>query len=49
MPKLVAERLRNHRTRQLEERLAAGEHWQDHGLVYCSRQGMSIHSDPSDS
>jgi integrase len=43
MPKLVAERLRHHRTRQLEERLAVGEHWLDHGLVFCSRQGMPIH------
>lgn len=34
--------LRQHRMRQLEERLAAGEAWEDHDLVFCNRFGGYI-------
>jgi integrase len=37
--------LRQHRTRQLERRLIAGEAWHDHGLVFCSTSGDPV--DPS--
>ena len=35
--------LREIRTRQLENRLAAGPLWQDNGLVFCQTNGKSIH------
>ena len=38
----LAELLRAHRTRQLEERLRAGDLWQDHGLVFCGAQGQPL-------
>ncbi len=31
--------MRAHRLRQLQERLAAGEAWQEHGLVFCQEDG----------
>ncbi len=34
--------LREHRKRQLEERIAWGEAWQDHGLVFCREDGTPI-------
>lgn len=34
--------LRSHRTRQLQERLAAGEVWKDLDLVFCTRTGGHI-------
>jgi integrase len=34
--------LRAHRTRQLQERLATGEQWQDLDLVFCTRTGGHI-------
>ncbi len=34
--------LRNHRTRQLEERLAAGVAWRDEDLVFCTPIGAAI-------
>jgi len=40
-PTLVTE-LRAHRTRQLEERLAAGDRWQDWNLVFPSTLGTPI-------
>ena len=43
MPAVVSERLRAHRVHQLEERLTAGEHWQECGLVFTSRLGTPIH------
>ncbi len=43
MPSIVVERLRAHRVRQLEERLAIGEYWQETGLVFTSRLGSAIH------
>lgn len=35
--------LREHRRRQLEERLKWGAAWQDHGLVFCREDGTAIH------
>jgi integrase len=34
--------LRQHRSRQLEERLLAGEHWEDADLVFCTRLGRPL-------
>ncbi len=34
--------LRQHRARQLERRLLAGEAWHDHGLVFCSATGGPV-------
>jgi integrase len=34
--------LRAHRARQLEERLAAGPLWTDHGLVFTNRVGRPL-------
>lgn len=45
MPAMVVEALRAHRTRQLAERLAAGERWHDRGLVFTTTTGAPI--DPS--
>jgi integrase len=42
LPGLAAEALREHRTRQARERLAAGELWQDHGLAFCSQVGTPL-------
>lgn len=39
LPALVVQALEAHRKRQLETRLAAGRHWQEHGLVFTSRIG----------
>jgi len=35
--------LRAHRCRQLEERLNAGEAWQDNDLVFCNEDGGALH------
>ena len=35
--------LRAHRRRQLEERLNAGEAWQDNDLVFCNEDGSALH------
>jgi integrase len=37
--------LRAHRRRQLEERLNAGELWQDNDLVFCNETGKALHPD----
>jgi integrase len=42
LDKRVAAALRAHRTRQLEERLAAGEACKDLDLVFCTRTGSHI-------
>jgi hypothetical protein len=42
-PNIVAERLRAHRGRQLLDRLAVGEAWQDSGLVFTSNVGTPIY------
>jgi integrase len=36
LPKVCLDALRTHRTRQLEDRLKAGEDWQDTGLVFTT-------------
>lgn len=42
LPAALVPILRVHRARQLEERLKAGVHWQDHGLVFCTSRGTPI-------
>ena len=42
LPDVVATALRQHRTRQLEERLAAGIHWRESGLVFTTPTGTPI-------
>ena len=37
--------LKDHRRRQVEQRLASGEEWQDQGLVFCTATGGPV--DPS--
>lgn len=39
---IVIEALRQHRVRQAAERLAAGELWQDHGLVFTTSVGTPL-------
>jgi integrase len=39
LPKRAIQALRAHKKRQAAERLAAGEAWQDHGLVFCHEAG----------
>jgi len=43
LPAIAAAALRAHRTKQLEERLAAGPLWEEHGLVFTRRNGMPLH------
>jgi integrase len=42
MPELVAEKLREHRTNQVRERLAVGSGWQHSGLVFTTPPGTPI-------
>jgi integrase len=42
LPAQAAEALREHRSRQAKERLAAGPLWQDHGLVFASQAGTPL-------
>jgi len=42
LPGEAAEALREHRTRQAKERLAAGPLWRDHGLVFASQTGTPL-------
>jgi integrase len=42
LPKTLLQKLREHRARQLEERLALGANWQDHNLVFCTSLGTPI-------
>ena len=42
MPGIVAAALRRHRTRQLEERLAAGARWRESRLVFTTTIGTAI-------
>lgn len=44
MPAVVLDALKAHRARQATERLAAGEHWQDWGLVFPSTAGTPLDS-----
>jgi integrase len=43
LPATLVQVLKAHRTRQLEERLLAGDQWQEHGLVFTTRVGTPIH------
>jgi integrase len=42
LPPTAVEALKAHRKRQLEERLAAGSRWTDHGLVFPSQVGTPL-------
>ncbi len=42
MPDVVAAALRRHRTRQLEQRLAAGAQWRESGLVFTTSIGTPM-------
>jgi len=42
LPQAVVEALREHRVRQDEEKLAAGELWRDHGLVFTTTVGTPL-------
>jgi integrase len=42
LPAVALSALRAHRARQFEERLAAGERWQEHGLVFASTVGTPL-------
>jgi integrase len=42
LPARVVAALREHRRRQTEERLRAGDVWQDHGLVFCREDGTAL-------
>jgi integrase len=42
LPEVTLQALRAHRRRQLEERLKAGEYWQDDGFVFASVIGTPI-------
>ena len=42
LPRSAVEALRAHRTRQLEEQLAAAEAWQEHGLVFTTKIGTAL-------
>jgi integrase len=42
LPAFVVEELKQHRIRQLEERLKAGESWKEHNLVICTVTGYYI-------
>jgi len=42
LPQIAAEALRVHKTRQAEERLAAGAQWSEHDLVFTTRTGSAL-------
>ncbi len=42
LPEFAVRALRAHRTRQLEEHLAAGTAWEDHGLVFTTTSGRPV-------
>ena len=42
LPGIVTAALRKHRTRQLQERLIAGERWNDSGLVFTTEAGAPL-------
>lgn len=42
LPHPLAQALRAHRVRQLEQRLAAGSMWVDHNLVFCQANGRPL-------
>lgn len=46
LPKIAAEALRQHQTRQRSQRARAGDHWAGNSLVFCTEYGTPI--DPRD-
>jgi integrase len=42
LPTKAVQALRQHHARQAAERLAAGEAWQDHDLVFCREDGTPL-------
>jgi len=42
IPKVLLQKLREHRTRQLEEKMALGQNWHDSGLVFTTSLGTPI-------
>ncbi|MGW6496811.1 site-specific integrase [Nonomuraea angiospora] len=44
LPKLAAQALRQHHTRQAVLKLKAGEAWQDHQLVFCTSVGTPLNA-----
>ena len=42
LPDVLISKLREHRTHQLEEKLAAGPYWTDTGLVFTTRLGTPV-------
>ena len=45
LPRIVTAALKAHRTTQLEERLAAGQDWENYDFVFCTKTGLPL--DPS--
>lgn len=43
LPSIASAALRAHRTKQLQERLAAGPMWEEHGLVFARANGKPLH------
>jgi len=44
LPTRAVQALRAHHTRQAAERLAAGELWHEHGLVFCRDDGTPLYT-----
>jgi integrase len=42
LPASLVQKLQDHKRRQAERRLKAGEHWQHHNLVFCSEEGTPL-------
>jgi integrase len=42
LPQMAARALKDHKVKQAEDRLKAGELWQDHGLVFASTVGTPL-------
>ena len=42
LPEILVNKLREHRTRQLEHKMQAGPNWQETGLVFTSRIGTPV-------
>jgi integrase len=45
LPKRATTAIRTHKKRQAAERLAAGDRWQDHNLVFCHEDGRPYSRD----
>lgn len=45
LPRVTLDALREHRKRQVEERLKAGSAWQEHGLIFCDEVGRPLRQD----